>query len=133
MATKAKTKFEKKEIESGKVMSVLAYLGILCLIPFLLKKNNKFVRAHAKAGLNLFILEIIWGVLVSFLVAIFAPSALYGIFTGAGLAWGGIALVNAVSWLGNLAFFILSIVGIVNVLNGEYKDLPVLGGFKFIK
>ena len=45
--------YDKKEIENGKVMAILAYLGILCLIPYFAEKDNKYVRFHAIQGLNL--------------------------------------------------------------------------------
>src|SRR4030043_1974909 len=42
-----------------KLMGVLAYLGILVLIPLLMKKESSFVQFHAKQGLVLFIAEVI--------------------------------------------------------------------------
>jgi len=42
-----------------KLMGVLAYLGILVLIPLLTKKDSAFVQFHAKQGLVLFIAEVI--------------------------------------------------------------------------
>ena len=32
---------EDKEIQDGKIFAVIGYLGILCLIPLLVKKENK--------------------------------------------------------------------------------------------
>ena len=59
--------FDKKEIESGKGMAVLAY--IIPLIPYFVEKENKFVKYHATQGMNLFIIaiaySIIYGVLTS--------------------------------------------------------------------
>src|SRR4030043_1180257 len=43
----------------NKLMGVLAYLGILVLIPLLMKKDSSFVQFHAKQGLVLFIAEVI--------------------------------------------------------------------------
>lgn len=43
----------------NKLMAVLAYLGILVLVPLLTKKDSSFVQFHAKQGLVLFIAEII--------------------------------------------------------------------------
>ena len=42
-----------------KLMGALAYLGILVLIPLLMKKDSAFVQFHAKQGLVLFIAEVI--------------------------------------------------------------------------
>jgi uncharacterized membrane protein len=45
-------------IEDDKVIAAIAYLGILFLIPLLLKKNSKFAIYHARQGLVLFALEV---------------------------------------------------------------------------
>ncbi len=44
-----------KEIADGKVMSIIAYLGILCFIPLLTSRDNKFVMYHTEQGIALFI------------------------------------------------------------------------------
>lgn len=41
--------------KDDKTIAVLSYLGILCLIPLLLKKDSEFVKFHAKQGLVLLI------------------------------------------------------------------------------
>lgn len=83
--------------------TVLAYLGVFCFVPLFLHKENSFVQWHAKQGIALFLLEVlaIW----------FA-----GTFTGSIL---GLLLL--------LACGLASIAGIVFVLKGEEKKLPLLG------
>jgi len=49
---------EEKEIQEGKIFAVIGYLGILCIVPLLLKKENKFAFYHGKQGLVLFIVEV---------------------------------------------------------------------------
>ncbi len=44
--------------EVNVLMVVLAYFGILCLIPFFAEKDDEFVQFHARQGLTLFISEI---------------------------------------------------------------------------
>ena len=111
------TKFTKKEVDDGKVMAILAYIGILALIPYLAEKNNKFVICHAKIGMNLFLLEVIASVALSVLgvTIVLLPLTL---------------LASPVIGIGSL---VLSIIGIVNVCNGEAKELPVIEKFKIIK
>jgi hypothetical protein len=46
-------------VKDGMVFAIVAYIGILCLLPLLLKKDNKFALHHGKQGLVLFIAEII--------------------------------------------------------------------------
>ena len=110
-------KFTKKEIDDGKFMAILSYIGILALIPYLAEKNNKFVMYHAKVGLNLFLLEVIASVALSALgfTIILLPL---------------IALASPVVGIGSV---VLSIIGIVNVCNGEAKELPVIEKIKIVK
>ena len=111
--------FDSREIESGKVMSILAYLGILVLIPYFAEKNNKYVVYHAKEGLNLFIIEVILGVIVSVLGSI--------------LYWRLYWIYSIVRTIVGLLGIVLSVIGIVNVCNGKAKELPIINKFKIIK
>ena len=54
---------ENKEVQEGKIFAILAYLSVLCVIPLLLKKDNKFALHHGKQGLVIFIGEIAMGIL----------------------------------------------------------------------
>lgn len=105
--------FDPMEIQNGKGMSVLAYLGILVLIPLLAEKNNRFVRFHVNQGLVLCIAGIIVSVAGSILSYI--PVI------------GGIARL-----LLSLAVFVLFIIGLVNVFQGKAKELPLIGGIKLV-
>ena len=94
---------EDKEVQEGKVWAILAYLGILCLLPLLLKKENKFALHHGKQGLILFIAEM---------------TALF---------------VNVIPVIGQIVFGVVyltagifSIIGIVKVLMGEYWKAPLI-------
>jgi len=51
--------FDANDVEENKVFAALSYLGILVLIPLLVKKDSKFAMEHAKQGLVLFIIEIV--------------------------------------------------------------------------
>jgi uncharacterized membrane protein len=96
---------------SQNMMAILAYLWILIIIPFLTPaKDEPFVKYHLKQGLALLIFEAIGWVLGWFLV--FIPF----------LGW-------LIMWLWWLAALILTIVGVVNVLNGVEKELPLVGKF----
>ena len=95
-------------------MGILAYLGILSLIPFLVKDQSSFVRAHAVRGINLFLLEVIAWVAVGV------------------LSWVPV-LNDILSTVIGLASFALSLIGIINVANKEDKDLPFIGSIRLIK
>ena len=98
------------------LMGVLAYIGILCLIPLLAAKDSEFAQFHAKQGLNLFLLEV--GVAV--LSWVLGFMSIVG-----GLAFLG--LMTMAIWLVQIGFIVLSIIGIVNALNGKKEPLPVIG------
>lgn len=46
---------DQKDIQENKLWALLGYLGILCLIPLLAKKDSKFAQFHAKQGLIMLI------------------------------------------------------------------------------
>ena len=96
--------------EDNKLMAVLCYLSLLALIPYFAEKNSKWVRHHAIIGMNILIIELIGCVfsLIPFL--------------------GGI-----VGMVISIYTFVISIMGIINVLNCEDKELPLLKNFQIIK
>ena len=58
MAEEEKKEVQDKEVQEGKIYAVIGYLGILCIIPLLLKRDNKFALFHGKQGLVLFFGEV---------------------------------------------------------------------------
>jgi len=104
----------KKDAEDNKFMGVLAYLGILVIIPILAAKESPFAKFHSNQGL---ILCIVWVALwfVGFILA-FLPI----------IGW----LISLALYIGCFVFMIL---GIINALNGEMKELPVIGKFTILK
>jgi uncharacterized membrane protein len=94
------------DVQDGKGLAWLSYLGILFLIPLLAKKENKFCQFHAKQGLVLLIAEII--VSIVFVIPI--------------LGW-------IVGVLGYIFVWIMAIIGIIQSATGKYWKMPVLGGF----
>ena len=100
---------------NDKLMGVLSYLGILCLIPYFSKGQTSFVRYHAIRGLNLFLLEVI------------ATAAIWII---SAISYN---LGSVISWIVSLASLAFTIIGIVTVSNNEQKDLPIIGDIRFVK
>lgn len=92
--------------EGDKIMLVLAYFSILCLIPLLTVKDSDYVKFHARQGLALF------------------------------LCWLGAALLSCIlSVVGIGAFLmplvgfgalVLSIVGIIKAFKPERWRIPVV-------
>ncbi len=101
-----------EDIENNRVMAILAYIGILVLIPLFASKakESPFVKYHTNQGLLLFIFH-------------FIASAL-----GAIPYLGGLLAAAA-----NVLWIIMLVFGIINVLNGKAKELPVIGKFRILK
>ena len=119
-------KTPQQDVDQNKVMAVLAYVGILVLIPILAAKESKFARFHANQGLILLITGVAFSIFVPVVIKIvaFISYVLAGIV---GIALG-IALVLA--WL---LLFVLAIIGIINAVKGEFKQLPLIGQFQILK
>jgi len=109
------------DVDKNKIFAVLAYLGILFLVPLLAAKESRFARYHTNQGVVLFISAIVCGIgggILAFVLA-FIPIIRYVCC----LIWPAV-------WIGVLA---LVIMGIINAAGGKCKPLPVIGQFKLIK
>jgi len=93
------------------IFLVLSYLGILCLIPLLAKKDDAEVQWHAKNGLVLFFAEIAWVVIR---VALGYAGVGLGCLSG---------VVGCVIWI---AFLAVAVVCIVKAVSGQRFRIPLL-------
>ncbi len=100
--------YDPTDIENNKVMAILAYIGILVLVPVLAAKESKFARFHANQGLVLFIVSIILGALAN------------------------IPLIGWAFSLLNIVTFVFCVLGIVNAATGKAKELPIIGSIKIL-
>lgn len=120
--------FTPQEIEEGKVMSILAYLGILVLVPILAGKESKYIRFHANQGLLLCLAWVAWVIADGILSAVLRA-----------ILWRGLSLwelYRTTSWVLDLVYLVvgvLAIIGIINVLNGRAKELPFIGKYRILK
>ena len=53
------------DVEKNKVFGVLAYLGILFLVPLLAAKDSRFAMYHANQGLVLFLFGVAVGIVIA--------------------------------------------------------------------
>ena len=77
--------------------------NILFLIPLLLCKDSEFVRFHTNQGIVLFIAGVIC------------------------------AIVPIIGWIASIGVLVLMVFGLINVSNGDMKELPVIGKIKILK
>lgn len=105
------------DIDKNKVFAILAYLGILFLVPLLAAKDSKFARYHTNQGVVLFLAAIV--------------------------AWIGAGILAHIPFLGCIAILcfpvigichlVFIVMGIINAASGKYKQLPLIGHFSIIK
>lgn len=119
----------KSEVTEGRNMALLSY--IVPIVPYFYKeKDNKFVKFHARQGMNLFLLLIIYTVVYNILTAAVKVSLT--------INRGGIRMMTPwwitfpLSVIG-CVLAVLDIMGIVQVLNGEAQELPIIKDFKIFK
>lgn len=101
--TSVKTKSPDAEKYRG--MAIVAY--VIFFIPLLTEaKNSPYVKFHVKQGLILTLASI-------------ASSVIYQLPVLGGLA----------STLGSILVLVLWVIGIMNAINGQQKELPVIGKY----
>ena len=99
MADKVPQANNPKDIEENKVMAAIGYLGILCLIPLLAKKDSPFAQFHAKQALVLFIVEVVGWVIF----------------------W-----IPVIGWILMIFVYVVALVGLVQALSGKYWKIPLV-------
>jgi uncharacterized membrane protein len=88
------------------VFAILSYLGILVLIPLLVKKDDEFVHFHAKQGLVML------------------------------LVWIAVWIVTMIPFIGwvigpllSVVMLIVSLIAIIQVLMGKKWEIPVVATY----
>lgn len=98
------------DVADNKGICILCYLGILFLIPYLTRPDSDYVKFHSNQGL----------VLLLFCIAL-----------------GFVSRVPLLGWLVGIAGWLFAavclIMGIVNVLNGDKRELPLIGQIQILK
>lgn len=90
--------------EKKTLMAILAYIGPLIVVSYLLAKDDPFVKYHMKQGLLLVVAEV-----ASWMIAI----TLFVLFP----------LLQLV----NIIILIFAVIGIIHAAQGQEKPLPLIG------
>jgi uncharacterized membrane protein len=101
--------FDPKDASENAIYAALSYVSVLSIVMLVLRKDSKFVQEHAKQGTVLFMMEIIVMVL--------------------GMA------IPIIGWfiiapIGHLLMLILSIIGFVKAIQGEFWEIPCIGKYR---
>jgi uncharacterized membrane protein len=112
-----------QDAQDNKLMAILAYIGVLVLVPLLTgaHKTSPFAKYHTNQGVVLFIVEAAYGIVCGTLSAIFSWIPFFG--------W----VVTSALGLPSLVLLGFCIFGIFNAVNGKTRPLPVIGGVTLIK
>ena len=94
------------KVDDKTLMGIFSYLGPLVIVSYLVAKENPFVRFHIRQGAVLFVIEVALWILGMILPPL----------------WMIIKLLN-------IAALIYAILGIVNVVRGLEKKLPLIGDY----
>ncbi|MFP4458703.1 MAG: DUF4870 domain-containing protein [Candidatus Zixiibacteriota bacterium] len=104
-----------QEIEDGKVMGGIAYLGLIgFIIAFVTSQDNRYVLYHCQQSLALMI--------ASFIISAFSVVGAIPI-----IGW----LIGIGLTLAGLGAFVLFIIGMINGFSGKIEPLPVIGEYAF--
>ncbi|MCQ2974033.1 MAG: hypothetical protein MJ211_04410 [Bacteroidales bacterium] len=99
---------------NDKTNGILCYLGILVLIPFLTVKEgqrSEYLIKHLRQGFGLLITGV-------------AASIIKVLLSMISSTFGGLVYMVL-----GILIFVMFICGLINSIKGQYKDLPILGGF----
>ena len=108
-----------KKLSSDETMTAFfSYLWILVFIPLLAIKNkNDFIKFHVQQGLNLFLIEVVMSI--------------------AGVILSGIPVISLgfqfLLWIGWLIIFIAIIIAIINAVQGDKWEIPIVNDLKLVK
>lgn len=98
------------------------YLGILVLVPLFAARESRYARFHTNQGLVLAIAQFAWTFVSRIIV-----SAVGAVNETVSLIIGGVCS------LVNIAFAVLTVIGIINAAKGTAKELPVIGKITILK
>ncbi len=101
--------FAPEDVEKNRVISALAY--ILFFLPLICCPGSPFGKFHANQALMLFIVAWVGNIALRFIP-----------FIG--------AILNPIF---GIVVLIFSIRGLINTLNGQAKELPIIGSYRILK
>ena len=101
----------------------MAYIGPLVFIPLFINKDDKEIRYNTNQGLVLFLIEVVYEVIARIL-----STFLHMVLPILG------NLASIIFTLGSLAFVLISIKAIINIVQERYEiQLPIIGDIQILK
>lgn len=124
------------DVQANKGMAALSYLGILLLVPLFARKNSEYCQHHVKQGFTLaafsLCFSIVYFILNAIISAIFPPTLKYGFLTYYYAPSAASVIWSIIGGIISIGIGVVAIIGIVNAVKGEKKDLPIFGSIKLL-
>jgi len=120
-----------RDAQENKTMAILSYLYILFVIPLLTGayKTSPFLKFHVNQGAVLGLIGVGYSILSMILSSVIKVRDVYwGAYVSYTPAW-----LTGILWLLGIPIAILTVMGIINAVNGRMQPLPVIGGVTIIK
>lgn len=106
-----------EDVNKNKPMAILAYLGLLFIVPLLVAKESPFAKYHTNQGLILFIAGFILMIACTIVAAVISALPFIGV-------------VATIFWpAGYAVWLVFAVIGILNAAKGEKKPLPYIGHY----
>lgn len=116
------------DVQQNKGIAWLSYVGIFLLIPLFVKKTSEYCKYHVKQGAILFCTELAYTIVTRIILAIikglYIATPSYALYSVMLTVYG---ILNTVVSIGSLLLAVLAIIGIINAVKGEKKELPIIG------
>ena len=121
------------DIEANKCIAWLSYLGILFLIPMLVRKESKYCQFHVRQGVTVFATQIAYAIATNILLLIIGLIFPGGSFLGFHYISVVYTFFSVILSLGYVVFFVCWIIGIINAATGKQKKLPIFGSITLLE
>ncbi len=123
-----------REDSNDKVMGILSYCGLLCLIPMFTAKDSEFVRYHVKQGATICFFSIIYS-FINFLLTIIVNVIFPPFYQNDIVGWVSnpvASVINTTLSLVHIFFLVLALMGISSVLQKQTKEIPIVCKITFV-
>lgn len=109
--------FDPMDIQRNQSYCIFAYLSWLVLIPLLAAPSSRYARYHSNQGIVLAICGTVGSTVLGALSLIPYAGLVFSIILG----------------LYTALIFVFAVIGIIHVINGQARPLPIIGGIRLIK
>lgn len=122
------------DVNSNKGIAWLSYVGLLLLIPMLVKKASSYCKFHVMQGAKLFAVILVYTTITEIIKGIVYATTGYETVWGvtfhyhSGLYW----FFNWTFAAGSIFLCVVSIIGIVNAATGKRNVLPLIDKVPFV-